>query len=229
MAQMQQRIVKKIKYTKFSSTFPGFNPGALLIAIFCSFLIVMATFTPIPLRIITIPEEALTNTIEFFSSLNSIDQVTRVLSYIPQIPVIIMIAAMLGPKTAMLPVALYLMAGLFGLPVFASGGGWHYLFKIRFGYILGFFAGTYVTGKLLARKSTMLNVLNSAITGVIAIHVIGIIYMTLVLLFGRESIYAILGWILQLSGMQILYDIIFAIIAAFIGRLLRHLLWVATD
>lgn len=229
MAQMQQRIVKKIRYTKFSSIFPGFNTGTLLVAIFCSFLIVISTFSPIPLRIVTIPEEALTNSIEFFSNLKSIDQITRVLSYIPQVPVIIMIASMLGPKMSMLSVLLYLVTGLAGFPVFASGGGLHYLLKIRFGYILGFFAGAFVTGKLLSKNTNKLSIIKAAIIGVIAIHIIGTIYLAIVLLFERESIYAIIGWILQLTGMQIFYDIIFAIIAAFIGRLLRHLLWVATD
>ncbi len=230
MTQIQQRLVKKIKYTKFSSRFPGLNIGSLLVAIFCSFLIVIATFTPIPLRIITIPEEALLNTIEFFSNLTSIDQVTRVLSYIPQIPVVIMIACLLGPKTGLIPVFIYVATGLSGLPVFASGGGTGYFLKISFGYILGFFAGTVTTGKLLLTKDlNKLIVARAAIVGVIAIHIIGIIYLSVRLLFEQESIYAIIGWIIQLSGMQILYDIIFSIIAAFLGRFLRHLLWVAMD
>jgi len=230
MAQIQQRLVNKIKHTKFSSRFPGLNIGTLLIAVFCSFLIVLATFTPIPLIIITIPEEALSNTIEFFSNISSIDQITRSLNYIPQVPIVVMIASMLGPKTGLLPVSLYVAAGLAGLPVFASGGGISYLSKIHFGYILGFFAGVLVTGKLLSVKDLdKLTVLRAAIIGVIAIHVIGTIYLIIRLLFDLESIYAIIGWILQLSGMQILYDVFFSIIAAFIGRLLRHLLWLTTD
>ncbi len=226
---MQQRIIKKIKHTGSSRIFPKFGAGVALIVIFCAFLMVIATFTPIQLIIITIPEEAFSDTIEFFSHSNSIDRITRVLNYIPQIPVVIMIASMLGAKTGMIAILLYVVTGLAGFPVFASGGGIDYLFKIRFGYIMGFFAGIFVTGKLLEKSPNRLNIMKAAIFGVIAIHIIGIIYLGAVLLLERESVYAILGWVLQLSGMQIFYDVFFGIIAAFTGRLLRYALWVATD
>lgn len=229
MVQVQPRIANKIQYTRFFTNFPNFGFGTLLVAIFCAFLIVTATFTPIPLRILTIPEEALANTVEFFATLSSFDQITRVLNYIPQIPVIIMIAAMLGPRTSMIPVFLYVIVGLAGVPVFASGGGWDYLLRIRFGYIVGFFAGAFVTGSILSRKINKKFILLAAVLGVLAVHIIGTVYLTGVLLLNRESIYAIFGWTLQLSGMQIFYDLVFSIVAAFIGRGLRYLTWVATD
>ena len=146
---MAHRFIKRFQQIKFSKPFPEFRLGVLLVTIFCAFLIVMATFIPIPLRIFAIPEEAFSNTGNFFSSLESIDQITRILNYIPQIPVVIMIASMLGAGAGMLSVFLYVGAGLFGLPVFASGGGLSYLSRLGFGYILGFFAGTFVVGKLL--------------------------------------------------------------------------------
>ena len=229
MDRVQQRIIKKIRNTKFLPTFPKFGIGTFLVTIFCAYLIVVATFTPIPLLIIAIPEEAILNPVEFFSRLTSIDQVTRVLNYIPQIPVVIMIASMLGPRTGLLSVFLYIIAGIFGFPIFAAGGGIDYFFRIGSGYILGFFIGTYLTGKILSVKINKLNIIKAAITGVIAIHLVGIVYLAIVLLLEQESFYAIIGWTVQLSGMQILYDFVFAIIAAFIGRAMRHALWITTD
>lgn len=226
---MVKKLLKRFHFIKFLDIFPKFRLGALLIAIFCSFLIVIATFTPAPLRILAIPGEALSNTGEFFANLNSIDQVTRVLNYIPQIPVIIMISAMLGPGTGTLSVLLYVLFGLAGFPIFASGGGFGYIFRLGFGYILGFFAGTIVTGKILSAGITRLNIVKAAILGVLAIHLVGIVYMAGMLLLKQESVFAIFGWIWQLSGMQILYDFIFAIIAVFIGRFLRKALWLAMD
>ncbi len=222
-------MLKKIQFTKFLDTFPEFKLGSLLIAIFCAFLLVMATFTRIPLRIFVIPAEALSNAVEFFASLNSIDQITRILNYIPQIPIVIMTAALLGPRIGMLSVFLYVGGGLIGFPVFASGGGISYLGRIGFGYILGFFAGTYVTGNLLSRKSDRLNILKAAIIGVISVHIIGITYLSGMLLLKHESVFAIFGWVWQLSGIQILYDILFGILAAFLGRFLRKALWIVMD
>lgn len=222
---MRERIVNKIRHTKTSPPFPGFGVGTVIVAVFCAFLIVTATFTPVPLKIFTVPEKALSHTAEFFSGMNSPDSITRVLNYIPQIPIVIMISAMLGPLTGMISVLLYVLAGLVGIPVFASGWG----INIRFGYIIGFFAGIYVTGRLLSKKPNMLKAVKAAIAGVIAIHIIGIIYLSGALLLKQESVYSIFGWIIQLSGMQVVYDMIFGIAAAFLGRLLRHTLWVATD
>lgn len=226
---MQQRIVKNFLYTKFSAPFPKARLGVFLASIFCSFLIVIATFTPVPLRILAFPDEALLNAVEFFSNLNSIDQITRVFNYIPQVPVVVMIASMLGPRAGIFSVFLYVIAGIAGFPVFASGGGIHYLLRIRFGYILGFFAGAFITGRFIAKKPTRLNVLKAAIAGVIAVHIIGAVYLVGMLLLEKESLYSIFGWILQLSGMQIVYDIFFSIIAAFLGRAFRRALWVVMD
>ncbi|HSA06997.1 MAG TPA: biotin transporter BioY [Candidatus Gastranaerophilales bacterium] len=226
---LNNRILKRYQFVKFLEPFPKFRLGSFLVAIFCSFLIVIATFTPLSLGILALPEEALVNTGDFFSNLQSIDQIIRILSYIPQIPVVIMIAAMLGPRIGMLAVSLYVISGLAGFPVFASGGGVEYLERLGFGYILGFFVGTFITGKLLLKDTTAAYILKSAIFGVIAIHITGIAYLSGALFFKNESIFVILGWIWQLSGMQIVYDLLFAVVAVILGRFLRKTLWIVLD
>ncbi len=226
---MTNQLLKRFHFIKFLEPFPKFRFGAFLISIFCSFLIVIATFTPVPLIILAIPEEAISNSGDFFANLSSIDQITRVLNYIPQIPVIIMIASMLGPGTGIFSVFLYVVFGIAGFPVFASGGGLSYIFRLGFGYILGFFAGTFITGSVLSTGINMLKIIKAAVLGVLAVHLTGIIYLGLMLLLKQESVFAIFGWIWQLSGMQILYDLIFGILAAFLGRFLRKTLWIAMD
>ncbi len=226
---MTNQLIKRFHFIKFLDTFPKFRLGAMLVAIFCSFLIVIATFTPITLGILAIPNEALSNTGEFFANLSSIDQIIRLLNYIPQIPVVIFIASMLGPGIGVFSIFLYVAFGLAGFPIFASGGGWEYIFRLGFGYILGFFAGAVLTGKILSTGPNMLKVIKAAILGVVAIHLVGIAYMAIMLLLKQESVFAIFGWVWQLSGMQILYDFIFAILAAFLGRFLRKALWIVMD
>ena len=44
----------------------------------------------------------------------------------------------LGEKLGTLSVTAYVLLGLLGVPVFASGGGLAYLFQPTFGYLIGF-------------------------------------------------------------------------------------------
>lgn len=44
-----------------------------------------------------------------------------------------------------------MVLGLVGLPIFSEGGGFWYVMKPSFGYIIGFCIGTYVTGLIAER------------------------------------------------------------------------------
>lgn len=54
----------------------------------------------------------------------------------------------LGGKLGSLSVGIYLLIGLCGIPVFASGGGPSYLLKPTFGFLLGFLFAAGLTGWL---------------------------------------------------------------------------------
>ena len=62
-----------------------------------------------------------------------------------------MAGLLLGGKLGAVAVAVYIALGLFGLPVFAEGGGLAYILKPSFGYIIGFAVGAYATG-VIANK-----------------------------------------------------------------------------
>ena len=53
---------------------------------------------------------------------------------------------LLGSKLGGLAVLIYVLIGLIGIPIFASGGGIGYIFKASFGYLIGFIACAYFTG-----------------------------------------------------------------------------------
>lgn len=62
------------------------------------------------------------------------------------------VALILGGTRAGLSVALYLVAGLLGLPVFAGGsGGFGTVASPSFGYLIGFIPAAFVTGHLAYR------------------------------------------------------------------------------
>ena len=58
---------------------------------------------------------------------------------------------LLGGKLGSLSIGIYLMIGLCGVPIFASGGGPSYLLKPTLGFLLGFFFAAGVVGMLTDR------------------------------------------------------------------------------
>ena len=51
---------------------------------------------------------------------------------------------LLGGKFGALSVVVYIMLGLIGIPIFTEGGGFFYILKPTFGYMIGFIIGAYV-------------------------------------------------------------------------------------
>jgi biotin transport system substrate-specific component len=56
------------------------------------------------------------------------------------------LAAAFGWRIAVATVALYIVEGLAGLPVFANGGGWAYVFAPSFGFIVGYLPMAFIIG-----------------------------------------------------------------------------------
>lgn len=53
-----------------------------------------------------------------------------------------------GPRVAFLGFGLYMLLGLIGLPIFASGGGIGYVLMPTFGYLVGFWFSTLLVGAI---------------------------------------------------------------------------------
>ena len=81
----------------------------------------------------------------------------------------------LGEKLGTFAVAAYVLMGLIGVPVFASGGGIGYLFQPTFGYLLGFILQAWFCGKF-SRKISEINFKNLLLInlgGMLIVYVIG--------------------------------------------------------
>lgn len=57
--------------------------------------------------------------------------------YSPLYIVCFLLSIVFKNNYSFIAVALYLIAGIAGLPIFAFGGGWTYIFEPSFGYLLG--------------------------------------------------------------------------------------------
>lgn len=71
-----------------------------------------------------------------------------------QCEMVIFGALLWGHKVALSATVLYTVMGLAGIPVFAGGGGIHYIMTPTFGYLLGFIACAGIVGKFAQGKRT---------------------------------------------------------------------------
>lgn len=103
----------------------------------------------------------------------------------------------LGPWRGLAVVAVYLLMGLIGLPVFAQGGGSGYVLMPGFGFVLGFLPAVAVTGLLrgLDRRLPRFAAHTlAALAGLVPLYAVGALYYTLIKgLYGSAPSWAILG------------------------------------
>lgn len=91
---------------------------------------------------------------------------------------VILCALVMGWQSAF-TVAIYILLGIAGLPVFAMGGGVGYLLYPTFGFTLGFLVCGFVTGLIYSKKKTVKNSVVAVIVGTLIIYICGISYYLL--------------------------------------------------
>lgn len=125
----------------------------------------------------------------------------------------------LGAEYAAMAMIVYMVLGLFGLPVFSSApfSGFGYILKPTFGFLLGYIAAAYVVGKVY-REGSLWRAIVGVLVGLVCLY-----------LFGLSYLYIILHWVLHraisLAGVLmigfvpfILGDLIKAGIAVWVGQ-----------
>ena len=87
-------------------------------------------------------------------------------------------AFLLGSKWGSLSVLIYILSGLAGLPIFASGGGWDYVLRPSFGFLLGFLVAVFVCGFVVekAHFEQGYELFLVALIGMVFYYVIGALY-----------------------------------------------------
>ncbi|SHI42676.1 biotin transporter BioY [Lutispora thermophila] len=92
---------------------------------------------------------------------------------------------LLGAKLGAISMAVYIILGLIGLPVFAKGGGIGYVVSPTFGYLLGFIAAAYIIGKAVEgmKDIRFAGIFGAMVLGLLVVYTIGVSYMYLMLNF----------------------------------------------
>ncbi len=95
-----------------------------------------------------------------------------------QVFFIVLAAMLLGGKFGALSVVVYVMLGLIGIPIFTEGGGFFYILKPTFGYLIGFIIGAYVIGKIAnaVPNPSIKRLLIADFIGVLIMYVFGVVY-----------------------------------------------------
>lgn len=219
-------IVKRENVFKYNGEPVKMTLGTVILTCLCVFLIIIATFTQFSFTHFIIPADFL-NYIggESFDS-QAKQHFFKYYRYIPQIPVIIFVAALLGKIFGVIAVFVYIAIGLFVYPVFALGGGPKYVFDYNFGYIFAYIPAVFFAASILKNSFSVKNVLQAAFVAVLTIHIIGILYTLLIGTISQTSISLLMGWIIVQSGAKILYDYMFSVISIFIAQWVKKFLWI---
>ena len=222
---MSKRIERELNSFKYKGEPIKITLGTFVMTGLSVILLIVATFTQVTIKHPYIPFDTLTFLSQDLTNVNVISHFMKSYDYIPQIPVIFFILALMGRKFGLLAIIGYIILGLF-FPVFALGGGISYLFEYGFGYILAFLPAVFFAGTLLKGKTEYLRIPVISFVGVLTIHVLGILYMLFISTLRHAPAELITSWIVSQSGVQILYDFFFTIIAIILGKQARKLLWI---
>ena len=151
--------------------------GTLVVMCWCVFLIVIATFTQLDFSYY------------FPATWNPYDPAFLKLKhcvYIPQVPVIFFIAALIGKRFGITAVTVYILLGLTLFPIFALGGGIKYIFQYNFGYILAYIPAVFIVSFSLKDKFNYATIAKADLLGVLTIHIIGVFYLILMAIIHQD-------------------------------------------
>lgn len=205
---INKRVKEGITKFKTQNKQIKFCLGTLALMTMCVVLLIISTFTQIKID----ATESIGMNFEF--------------EYIPQIPIVMFVTALLGDRWGFLTILIYIILGLTPyFPIFALGGGLSYIFQYSFGYIFGYIFAVVFAGKELKKEKSFFNIIFASLKGVALIHIIGILYLTIIALIKHDSVDYIKNMIFYRSLSKILYDIVFSIISIIIAKGCRKVLW----
>ena len=206
---LNKRIKEELKNIKNKEPQMKFSLGTLSLVAVCLALLIISTFTQIR-----------------FSGVDTGINTYWKFEYIPQIPIVLFIATLLGESFGLLTILIYIILGLTpNYPIFGMGGGLSYIFQYNFGYIFAYIFAIILSAKELKKGNSITYTLKATLLGVLVIHLIGIFYMTINALIRHDSFAFIGNWIYYQSLSKILFDIVFGIIAILIGKGIKKILW----
>lgn len=127
---------------------------------------------------------------------------------------------LMGGKLGAISVAMYIMLGLMGLPIFTQGGGLGYVVMPTFGYLIGFLIGSYFTGKIanMVPNPSYKRLLASNFIGLLIVYGLGMVYYYYISNFYLHTPIGIGALFLYCFILAVPGDIVLCIVAAIIAK-----------
>lgn len=142
---------------------------------------------------------------------------------------VILSGTILGPYAGACSQILYVVLGLLGLPVFAGGGGIHYILHPTFGFLAGFIPGSWLAGYIVQKKrqdGRLWSYIPACIAGMAVIYLCGsaVLYLNLNFIAGKSvSLYSVakMGLIPFLPG-DVLKIVVISFLSSRIVPILKN-------
>ena len=133
---------------------------------------------------------------------------------------------LLGSRKGAISVVAYMILGLTGLPIFSEGGGFWYVIKPSFGYIIGFCIGTYVTGLIAERmkEKTVPRYMLANFIGLLIVYAVGMIYYYIICNYVIDTPIALWPLFLYCFVLAVPGDICLCILAAALVKRVKPIL-----
>ena len=146
---------------------------------------------------------------------------------IPYVPVTLQMSFVylsgvwLGSRDGALAQLVYVGAGLIGFPLFAKGGGLHYVYEPSFGYLVGFIPAAYVSGLIAQRNKAYAGYIGAAVASLAIVYLPGLVWLHVVLnyVLGQETT---LGATLALGLSSLPKDLVLIPINAYLGKQIKR-------
>ena len=138
-----------------------------------------------------------------------------------------MAGLLLGAKLGALSQLLYVVLGLVGVPIFAAGGGFGYIFNPTFGFLLGLIPAAWVVGRVCGDSLAPRRMALASLAGLAVLYAVGMPYMALILnvYMGKGMTFSAILWAGMLPYLP--GDAVKIVIAAGVCPILRRRLKLA--
>lgn len=217
--------------------------GQIVLALLGVLLLFLASFTAFDVPVATqrnlsafgenqvryafniVPEKYMAKVESYVPLLKEPSLHVRKTPFVPLAAAAIFVGYVLGPVLGAIAcagfVALGLCGPLFGLHLFAAGGGLHYGLEPGFGYLLALIPAAAVVGMITRSRRTSLSQLTSILAGLTVVHLTGVFYLlgsclVSYLLDGNRASLAWQPWVFQharnMSWYPLPYDFLASLI-----------------
>ena len=133
---------------------------------------------------------------------------------------VLMAGMILGSHKGAISVAVYVLLGLIGIPIFAAGGGITYIFRPSFGYLLAFIVAAFITGLISEKnkENSLKRYLLATIAGFVVTYIIGLTYKYFMLNFYVGEKTALFMVIADCFPIDMPGDILLTILSAILAK-----------